>query len=352
MEVNTYYNFYSIGKEQRDNFHKAQGGPGPGAYGTHYNIAKSSPRYTMAGRHNRSGLESSPGPGQYQPKFDSKLKKTTFGYSMGGRNESASARHSTPGPGAYDIASHKDRKQGAFGRAGSRESHKVSASPGPGAYTVRNSSSRHTSAPKFSFGGKKSMSLNNTGPGPGSYEVKSVVGREGSKHTITPRRPMSAKVGKNRDPGPGAYNVTTTNTGPKYRIGTAPKCQLLKEFVKVPGPGTYNPDDKTKSIHRDAPHWKMGTASKGTGGVTERTPGPGSYNIKERIGEGPSYAIRPKTAVTSSTKGSPGPGQYNPQINDKRPPTAVMGREIRGSDFSTSRHVPGPGAYMYSRELT
>eukprot|EP00826_Nyctotherus_ovalis_P014112 TRINITY_DN13898_c0_g1_i2.p1 TRINITY_DN13898_c0_g1~~TRINITY_DN13898_c0_g1_i2.p1 ORF type:complete len:114 (-),score=10.02 TRINITY_DN13898_c0_g1_i2:41-382(-) len=62
--------------------------------------------------------------------------------------------------------------------------------------------------------------------------------------------------------------------------------------------------------------------------------------------------MRPKTAGPSASKGSPGPEQYDPRINDKRPPTAVIGRETRGSDFTTKKHVPGPGAYMYSRELT
>lgn len=308
----------------------------------------------MVGKHNRGNTESSPGPGQYQPHFESKQKRTTFGYSMPGRGESISARHTTPGPGAYNISSHKDTRQGTFGRAGSRGLYNTRSSPGPGAYTPRNGSSKHSAAPKFSFASKQanlSMTLNRTGPGPGSYELKSTIGSEGKKHSITPRRPASAKSGS-REPGPGAYNISTTNSGPKYRIGTAAKCELLKEFVKVPGPGAYSPNDKTMSTSRDAPRWRMSSAKRVSDLATERTPGPGSYNFKERIGEGPSYAIRPKTAVTSGGKGSPGPGQYNPRINDKQPPTATIGKELRGSDYTTTRHVPGPGAYMYSRELT
>jgi hypothetical protein len=66
----------------------------------------------------------------------------------------------------------------------------------------------------------------------------------------------------------------------------------LKEFVKVPGPGTYNPDDKIKSTSRDAPHWRMGTHAKlhgyvrcrkGAGSVTERMPGSGSYEVKDQV---------------------------------------------------------------------
>lgn len=312
----------------------------------------------MAGKHKRGNTESSPGPGQYQPHFESKQRRTTFGYSMAGRGESTSARHFAPGPGAYNIASHKDTRQGTFGRAGSRGSYNTNASPGPGAYAPKGGSSKYSAAPKFSFASKQanlSMTLNKTGPGPGSYEVKSTIGSSGKKHSMTPRRPSSARPGSNREPGPGAYNISTASSGPKYRIGTAPKCELLKEFVKVPGPGAYSPNDKTMSTSRDVPHWRIGSAKRTSDLVTERTPGPGSYNFKERIGEGPSYAIRPKTAVTSGEgggKGSPGPGQYNPRINDKRPPTATIGRELRDSDYTTTRHVPGPGAYMYSRELT
>lgn len=346
----------SIGKEQRSSLYKLQGGPGPGAYESRASTGRAAPRYSMAGRPRSSGKDGSPGPGQYQPHYEARLGKTSFGYSMSGRGGDVSARQNTPGPGAYNVASHKDKRQGTFGRAGSRGAYQTSVSPGPGAYTPRSGSSAHSSAPHFSFGTRQSnpnASLSRSvGPGPGAYDVKSLVGREGSKHTMAPRRPSSAKPKSSREPGPGAYNVSTTISGPKYKIGTARKCELLREFARVPGPGAYSPDDRTKSTSRDAPHWRMGTARKTSDSAAERTPGPGSYDVKERLAEGPSYAMRPKTAGPSASKGSPGPGQYDPRINDKRPPTAVIGRETRGSDFTTKKHVPGPGAYMYSRELT
>lgn len=310
----------------------------------------------MVGRHNKSVSDISPGPGQYQPDYSSKLKRVTYGYSMVGRGESASSRTANPGPGSYNIDVKKSKKMGKFGRQRSRSMvvPHSGESPGPGSYTLKDSSSRHTSAPNYTFASKhQNLQLNAAGktPGPGSYNIKPKFGNEGAKHFIVPRRAMSSKTIGRTEPGPGAYTPYLNKTGPKYKIGTAPKCALIKELVRVPGPGAYSPDDKAGSNKQNSPHWKMGSAKKCAGGITERTPGPGSYNHKEEIGEGPKYAMRPKTASTIIGAG-PGPGQYNPKSDKKRPPSAVIGKETRGVDFSTSKHVPGPGAYMHSRELT
>lgn len=90
----------------------------------------------------------------------------------------------------------------------------------------------------------------------------------------------------------------------------------------------------------------MGSSQRGNLSTLINTPGPGSYVQKGKIGEGPKYAMRPRTAVIMRPNG-PGPGQYNASIaaiNDK-PPTAIMGHSSRGAAIGSAKEVPGPGAY-------
>lgn len=88
--------------------------------------------------------------------------------------------------------------------------------------------------------------------------------------------------------------------------------------------------------------------------MVRTNPGPGSYNQKPKLGEGPKYAIRPKTAVILREAG-PGPGQYEPKAGSvkKRPPSAVIGHQARDAEFvAQTKASPGPAAYMQSRALT
>lgn len=192
-------------------------------------------------------------------------------------------------------------------------------------------------------------------PGPGSYKVKSMFGNEGVKSTIVGRRPATAPGAGCNAPGPGAYSsVDGLHKGPAYKIGTEQKCKLEKEAVHVPGPGAYNPAHERASCRPSSPHWRLGTEKRGYTSLTERNPGPGSYEQKPKIGEGPKYAIRPKTAVILRN-GMPGPGQYNPLAGSVklRPPSAVMGRQSRDAEFvAQTKGMPGPGSYMQSRALT
>lgn len=82
------------------------------------------------------------------------------------------------------------------------------------------------------------------------------------------------------------------------------------------------------------------------------TPGPGSYNQPGKIGEGPKYGMRPKTAV-SRKEDVPGPGQYNTSIDPVKSsaPKPAMSKSTRGDNFGESRQNPGPGSYMYPSAL-
>jgi len=348
----------SIGKEQRSSLYRVSYSPGPGAYEHKQTLGKG-PKYSAAARHSQSMTDLGPGPGAYAPNTNKLMRKTTFGFTMPGRKNFSYETGCAPGPGAYNISSLKKQdKMCKFGKDARRSmslqhSEKV---PGPGAYTPKSNISRHPSSPHFSFGLKTLdivRSLQSKNPGPGAYEHTARVGREGTKSTILPRRPLSANAAGRVAPGPGAYEIKSGMlTGPKYKIGLGPKCELLKELVRVPGPGAYNPLETAASFHAQSPHWGIGTAKKGFYALTERTPGPGSYEHKVRLGEGQKYSMRPRTAIIL-TNGPPGPGQYNPKAHavKNRPPTAAFGKSLRDADFSTTKEVPGPGSYMHSQEL-
>lgn len=130
-------------------------------------------------------------------------------------------------------------------------------------------------------------------------------------------------------------------------MGSAKRSAPNKEAGFAPGPGAYNPAEKTVSNKSATPGWGMGTSKRGPLSYANAAPGPGSYQQPSKIGEGPKYALRPKTAVTVKHE-VPGPGQYEPgkDPSKARPPTATMGKESRGQGFTTeSKVVPGPGAY-------
>ncbi len=92
---------------------------------------------------------------------------------------------------------------------------------------------------------------------------------------------------------------------------------------------------------------RMGSSCRGPLSLVGSSPGPGSYSLKERLGEAPKYAMRPRTAVVTKNA-MPGPGQYTPSKAPVlgRPPSAVMGSQSRGKDFTTVKTVPGPGTYL------
>lgn len=96
----------------------------------------------------------------------------------------------------------------------------------------------------------------------------------------------------------------------------------------------------------------MGKSQRGPLAYIGSAPGPGAYQSKERVGEGPKYGMRPKTAVIIKQE-VPGPGQYNPTKNgvNTRPPSAVMGKGSRSGEFGGAKGIPGPGAYMHSHEI-
>ena len=127
------------------------------------------------------------------------------------------------------------------------------------------------------------------------------------------------------------------NYVPAYAFGKTKKCELEKtEFLYSPGPGAYC------SIELDkGPSWKIGTQSRK--GINKNNyPGPGQYNIRSKVFEGPKYTMSIKSKSQRDSN-SPGPGEYNLSMNDKESSSKyTMGIKLRNiKKFIT----PGPGNY-------
>jgi hypothetical protein len=94
----------------------------------------------------------------------------------------------------------------------------------------------------------------------------------------------------------------------------------------------------------------MGKGPRAGISTINNTPGPGSYLQKGKIGEGPKFGMRPKTAVVMK-QFVPGPGQYSPSRDavQIKTPGVVMGGGSRKADLGgAAKGVPGPGAYTQS----
>ena len=170
---------------------------------------------------------------------------------------------------------------------------------------------------------------------------------------------------------------------PAYGFGRAKKCEIEKtDPLFNPGPGHYAP-------HRGkgGPTWRIGSALRDSKN-RNTNPGPGQYNIPQKIFNGPKYSIATKAGGFDPTKTSfaPGPGQYNassinrpnsakytmrakpyPKSKDVTPgpgnynlrnskqlevPSYKFGHEEKkGLEYANSRYVPGPGNYEYNADV-
>ena len=115
----------------------------------------------------------------------------------------------------------------------------------------------HWFSTRFGKGTKGKTWRVNDVPGPGSYRVVPVVGAEGTKPSLMPKRPdTSAKYGLN-SPGPCAYEVAKgCNTRSlSFTMGKGERGRVNLEATRIPSPLNYYPND---SIMRPAsPFWRL-----------------------------------------------------------------------------------------------
>lgn len=137
---------------------------------------------------------------------------------------------------------------------------------------------------KYSFGKEpRSQSARPKTPGPGTYQAKSFIGNDGPKISISSVRPLTS-MSRGDNPGPGQYNSNLNDKlkSPSYRFGSSKRKTNNKEAELVPGAGSYNPQERTKS-----PTWSMGKSTRGNKSGSEWVPGPGNYEFYNSVGKGP-----------------------------------------------------------------
>ena len=107
------FGYNSMGKASRfDGDINGRNNPGPGSYEQHSTFG--GPKTIMTGRKSKSVSSLGPGPGQYNPS-KSMMKSTTLQYSISGKCN-YNGKDSTPGPGSYDLVDHRRKKEVRIGR--------------------------------------------------------------------------------------------------------------------------------------------------------------------------------------------------------------------------------------------
>ena len=149
------------------------------------------------------------------------------------------------------------------------------------------------------------------------------------------------------NPGPGNYAPKTYKEGPTWRIGSA--LRITKNMNNNPGPGQYNIPNKVFN----GPKYSMATKSGAINpSRSSYVPGPGQYNInlKNRTSSA-KYTMRPKT-YEKSRDVTPGPGNYNLRTEKINVPSYKFGHEKKmGLTYGNSRYVPGPGNYEFKADI-
>lgn len=316
---------FSISRSNRQDFSKNVEIPGPGAYASNRISTSKSVVFGSATRmvgHNTS--IHNPGPGNYEiPSSMSEGPK----YSLQGRCK-VMEKSSSPGPGQYEA---KKLTESTFIHTFTRERRSLSSEklglsvPGPGQYMIK-----EENAPGIKFGTEERVKTAiSPVPGPGTYNLPTLVDNKGYSIYGKPK----VKEGE-RSPGPANYNVKTGLENRSFSIGRSTRFRYRDN--STPGPGSYSifaPKKTSSSVFAQAK--RESYLNKGA------MPGPGAYNIPEKIVEGPSFSIRPKNTV-KPLDNSPGPGQYELKIQE-RGFSPVFGTSKR--EKGKNEDIPGPGQY-------
>jgi len=185
--------------------------------------------------------------------------------------------------------------------------------PGPGEYSSQacEASSRLLSSPRctFSRSGRGALEKHEV-PGPGAYgfATDKVMGN-GLAYSLSPRRITKGILGEDQ-PGPGAHELKPfVGEGPKFTHSH----RLETKKTDAPGPGEYNILDE--AVCEKQPKWRFGSCRReDTQAKRMNTPGPGTYAMANKMGEGPQYSMRSRRAPKLPPD-TPGPGAHGGHYN-------------------------------------
>ena len=99
---------------------------------------------------------------------------------------------------------------------------------------------------------------------------------------------------------------------PKNKKGgwTIAKRYRNKEGLLVPGPGAYSQTNLNKYKKFGNKGVRFGQSGRKDAGDKMDTPGPGSFNIRSKLGGGYSFGRGKRKTGGAKENGTPGPGEY------------------------------------------
>ena len=116
-----------------------------------------------------------------------------------------------------------------------------------------------------------------------------------------------------------------------------------KRKEQAPGPGQY---EMRKTVG-EGPKWAMGSEMR-TIERDDGVPGPGQYVAETEKGKGPSWGMGTSRRTEMRSSDAPGPGGYNPKRSPEGPHYSMLGKGAK-----SKRHdSPGPGQYNPASEKT
>lgn len=211
---------------------------------------------------------------------------------------------------------------------------------------------------KWGFGSEKRLKASklSLSPGAGTYNIPSQL-NDGPKYGIGLKLKDQGSASHLRLPGPGSYETQDKdniqmNSGPKYGLGTSKRpTQVNKSVSNLPAPGSYDISLVDKQAN---PRFGFGTSKrepsgKGRGNLQ---PGPGTYSLRNLLGnEGKQYSIHNKLSykpIEHEGKLTPGPGSYD-QHGGKLGEGPAWGQGTSKRDaLRLKDNSPAPGSYSPS----
>jgi hypothetical protein len=229
-----------------------------------------------------------------------------------------------------------------FGHASRTENSKSNSSysPGPGQYKTFFNGKKQ---PEWKIGTstRKSLNENNT-PGVGQYSLPNNF-PSGPKYTIS-TKPNFSNIGKFITPGPGQYKTLKKSSSACYTIGTKLNHNSYLNSDKTPGPGNYNINEN--KIFRKSPSFKFGSEKRENFNINLNNPGPGNYNLGNIIyNKKPSYGFGKEKKGELPDEKFPGPGQYEIRDTSSGPKITIAQKLNYNQNEGKKDSNPAPGMY-------
>lgn len=207
-------------------------------------------------------------------------------------------RSQNPGPGHYNVPNNFGRgAQKACSLHGKILASAIEETPGPGNYGMSNLTLKANAKWGFGSSTRKGLGKSDGGPGPGEYtprdptvvSTKSVMGVSARKSDFAPDLAFT--------PGPGAYSPVAIKDTVKRAAVLAQKANRMEKLsdgnLESPGPAAYA-CSRADPVRVRAPSHGFGTASRNTDTANKLlVPGPGTYEPKQRS-KGPKISITPR----------------------------------------------------------